>query len=88
MDNFDDSNNFYPKDIFYGEQKKDSTPSFSPFDAITKIMGIQNPLLSNLLSGKTLDQNSLAQTLSSMLSHQNTQTKQKQSIDDDFYEEH
>ena len=80
------ANNYYPQDLSQTEKKKSEATPPQSFDALLSMLSLNNPLISLLLKGQTLDQKSLIQAFSS-LNQTQTQQSEQSSLDDDFCEE-
>lgn len=80
------ANNYYPQDLYQTEKKKSGYSPTQSFDALLSMFSLNNPLLSTLLKGQTLDQKSLIQAFSSLTQNQ-SQHSEVNALDDDFYEE-
>ena len=86
MDNFESFENYYPKDIYQTEKKKNENPSPNNLmmDSLVKTLTKDNPLASALLSNGNLNQSALSQLLKSGTK----KPVKSQTLDENAYEEY
>lgn len=82
------ANDYYPKDL-YQIEKKEATMPPKPFDfqSLFSTLHLNNPLLTILLQGQSLDQKSIIQALSSTFKQNDNKNVQQKTLDEDFCEE-